>query len=229
MLNNDTRTLLKSLLQVNNEMIIEPIMHGCDEFKSILFRANLKELGDDFEPFGIFDATSFLSALELLEQPEISIEGNILTAENELSTMKFVTSGVSTLGDVQINPKVIDTTLDIPTILDFTLDNELITKIKKSASVFKTFDTIFLINTPKGTEIKMGAKDSFSKSNNSFSIKVETDISTSNEFELAIPLDGLLKVPGMDYNLMVKYNEEKDAYRIVLDNKLLTFVMSLKK
>lgn len=229
MINNDTRTLLKSLLQVNNSMIIEPTMHGCDEFRSILFRANLGELEEDFEEFGIFDTTSFLSALELLEEPTISIKDNLIVANDEYSTMNFVTSDPSTLEDVQINPKVIDSTLAIDTVLSFPFGTELINKIKKSAGVFKTFDTVFLINTPNGTEMKVGAKDSFSKSNNSFAVSMDSDINVNKEFELAIPLDGLLKIPPMDYELHVKYNEAKDAYRVVLDNKLLTFVMSLKK
>lgn len=231
MITNETRTILKSLLSVNNEMIIEPTMHGADEFKSIMFRANLNRLEDDFEEFGIYDTASFLNALELLDNPEITLEdnGSMIKAKDSNSEMKFVTSPPSSLDSVQINPRVIDSTLKIDTILEFSFDTELINTIKKTAGVFKTFDTAFLINSEEGTFLKLGAKDSFSRSNNSFSVKVDTVINTEKEFELAIPLEGFLKFPAMEYDFKVKHNEEKDAYRVILENELLIFLLSLKR
>lgn len=229
MLNKDTRGILKSLISVNNSMIIEPVMHGCDEFKSILFRAKLTELEEDIQEFGIFDMGSFLSSLDLLEDSVVTLDGNTITATDNTSTLKFITSDVSALENISIKPTIIDSTLKVDSALEFNFGAELIGRIKKASAVFKTFDTLFIIKTANSVQLKMGTKDSFSKSNNSFAINVEADLDIGKEFELALPLESLLKIPAMDYTLLVKYNQEKDAYRVVLENALLVFVMSLMK
>lgn len=229
MINKDTRGILKSLISVNNSMIVEPVMHGADEFKSILFRANLNELEEGIQEFGIFDMSSFLSSLDLLEDATVELDGNTITATDATSTLKFITSDISALEDIAIKPSIIDSTIQAPSTLEFNFGSELLTRIKKASGVFKTFDTAFLICDEGNVEVKLGSKDSFSRSNNSFAISVEPDMNAGRNFELAIPLESLLKVPGMDYTLQVKYNEAKDAYRIVLNNTILTFIMSLMK
>lgn len=229
MINKDTRAILKSLISVNNSMIIEPTMHGADEFRSVLYRANLSELEDDIQEFGIFDTTAFLSSLDLLDEPVISLEGNMISASDANSTLKFVTSDVSALEDIVVKPAIIDSTLKANSVMEFTLTAELLGRLKKASGVFKTFDTLFIVKNDESTQLKMGSKDSFSKSNNSFAINVEPTLDEGKTFELPLPLESLLKVPAMDYTLQVKYNEAKDAYRVVLENALLVFVMTLMK
>ncbi len=229
MLSKDTRSIMKSMLGINNSMIIEtPAIYGKDEFNSIFYRMNTSQLEtSDIDEFGIFDCTSFLSALDLLESPEIKREGNLIVAKDENSVMKFVTSDVSSLEDIQINPKVIESTLAVDSVLEFTFGVQALTKIKKASATFKTFDTVFIIKDKDGLQLKLGTKDSFTKSNNSFGMKFETDIDNSSDFEIALPMESLLKIPSMEYSFKIKYNEAKDSYRVVLDNSILTFVMSL--
>lgn len=229
MLNKDTRAILKSLIPINNSMIIEPVMHGADEYKSLLFRAKLNEIEDDIQEFGIFDTSSFLSSLDLLDEAVISFADNRITASDTNSTLTFITSDISALEDITIKPSVIDTTLIVDSIVEFGFGSDLLARIKKASGVFKSFDTLFIINNGKNIQLKMGTKDSFSKSNNSFAINVDTDVNTGKEFELALPLESISKIPSMNYTLHVKYNTDKDAYRVVLDNTLLTFVMSLMR
>ncbi len=229
MLTNETRTLLKSLIPINNSMIIESVMHGSDEFKSIIFRANLDQLETGIETFGIFDTANFLGSLDLLEDPEVTIVDNSIVATDATSTLKFITSDPSSL-DIDINPKVIDSTIAVGSVLEFSLTSDLLQKIKKASAVFKTFDSLFIIKEGEKINLKLGAKDSFSKSNNSFSTVVVPSLDESEkDFELAIPLESVLKLPVFDYELLVKYNAEKDVYRVACENALLTFILSLKK
>lgn len=228
MLTNETREVLKSLIPINNTMIVSSEMTGTDEFKSILFKADLGQL-EEIEEFGIYDVTSFLSALDLLEEPEIVLDGNLITAKDSNSSLQFVTSDVSSLEDVHIKPSNINTTLDIESILEFTFNSDALNKIKKSANVFKTFDTVYVVKEGSTVQMKLGAMESYNKSNNSFTLNVDATLETSKDFHIAVPLETLMKVPAMDYNFMVKYNEERDTYRVVLENQLLTFLMSLKK
>jgi hypothetical protein len=88
MLNPKVREVLKSLIPINNQMIIAPEMTGADEFKSIVFKVDLQAVDPDIKEFGIFDTTSFLAALDLLEDPEIEFDEthHVIKAKDENSS-----------------------------------------------------------------------------------------------------------------------------------------------
>jgi len=230
MINEATRSILKQLKAVNNQMILSNETYGCNEFKSILFKADLALAGDNIpEEFGIFDMTNFISALELLEEPEVSYDAStkVVTAKDGNSTLQFLTSTPDSLDNVQINPKLISSTVAAESVFECQITDGHLKQIKKAQGVFKNFDTLWIDNTNEAM-MKLGTKNSFSKSNNAFSIKLEAGINTK-EFSISLPLESLMVLPDMDYTLRVKYNSERDAYRVVLDNPLLTFVLSLQK
>jgi hypothetical protein len=231
MLNKKSRDVLKALIPINNQMIISPEMTGADEFKSIVFKVNLKSIDPDIEEFGIFDANGFLSAVDLLEDPVISFdsEHNIIRAQDESASMEFITSLVSSLSDVDIPVSNIDTTLGAPSVLVFKVDTDLLAKIKKAMGVFRTFDTLYITKQNSNVELNLGTFNSFSKNNNSFGIKVPSTVATGDDFEIALPVDSLLKLPSMEYTCKVKHNAKKNAYRVVFENELITLVLSLKK
>ena len=228
MINSNTKELLKQLLPINNQMIIQNTMTGADEFKSLLFKANIGAIDDIPEEVGIFDTANFLAAMDLLEDATVTLKNKMLTATDGDTTLQFLTSDVSSLDDVQVDVKKIDTTVAVPSTLEFMFTDEIVKKVKKASAVFKTFDTLWVINENRTTEIKLGTKNSFSKSNNAFSIKLDTTLNLGKEFSIALPIDSILKVPSMEYTFCVKYNEKRDAYRVTLENELLTFVMSLQ-
>ena len=228
MLNNNARTVLKSLIPINNSQIIEPVSYFRDEFKTIIGRVNYEEIDSEIkDEFGIFDTANFLGSLDLLEDPKITLNNNQIIADDGVSKLTFITSDISSL-DIDVKPSLIDRTLEAKSVLELDIDPALLGKIKKASSVFKTFDTLFIINKDNETEFTIGAKNSFSQSNNAFTTKVQSNIS-EKDFDIALPLESLLKIPSMDYKFIVKYNEEKDTYRIALTNEILTFILSLMK
>ena len=229
MITKDTRSILKNLIPINNSMIVEPVMHGTDEFKGITFRANLDIIEDDIQEFGIFDMSSFLNSLDLLEDADVSLDGNRIIAQDKDSKLEFITTDPSALEDVAGNPRVIDSTLNANSAIEFNFGSEMLNRIKKASGVFKTFDTLFVLKNGNDVSLKMGTKDTYNKSNNSFAISVDTTLATDKDFEIALPIESLLKIPAVDYNFIVKYNEEKDIYRVVVQNDILVFVMSLSK
>jgi len=229
MLNQEVQSLIKKLIPVNNQMIITKNMLGRDEFRSIIYRANLGLLDSEIEEFGIFDVSSFLSALELLDDATITLDDNLINATDGVNSLQFITSSTESLDDIHVNESNITTTLAFDSILEFEMTSDIISKIKKASNVFKTFDTCYIVKKGDDVSIKLGIKDSFNSSVNTFNIRIDPKLSTSQEYELAITLESILKIPESDYNLMVKYKESADAYRIVLENKLLTFVLSLKQ
>jgi len=231
MLTKETLEILKSLTALNNQMIIGNTQLGQDEFESIIFRCDLSKIDDIPEEFGIFDTSNFLMAMDLLEDPEVVLKDKVLTAKDENGTLEFLTSDISSLEDIHVDERKITTTVQIPSVLEFEFDTDLIQKIKKASSVFKAFDSLWISNNGFAgkTELKLGTKNSFGKSSNTFKINVDADLETGHEFQIALPIESILKIPSMDYKFSVKYNKERDTYRVVLDNALLTFVMSLQR
>jgi hypothetical protein len=226
MLNKEVREFLKDLIPINNSMIISDTMTGADEFKSMIFKANLGKL-DKTEEFGIFDMAVFLQALDLLEDPKISFDNETsrIKAEDGTTALEYITSDVSSLDYIQIPVKAIDTTVAVPSVYSFGLDSSILAGIKKAKAVFKNFDTLHI--NSKTNEISIGNENTFSQNNNTWKSKVQPTIN-NKEFIISLPLDSIMKLPNMGYTLSVNYNEDRDAYRVVVSNELITFVLSLK-
>ena len=210
-------------------MIISSPLYGKDEYNSILFKANIDKIETIVTEFGIYDTPNFLSALDLLEDPSSVLKDGIITSSDADTTLRFIATGVSALESAQVNEKVLETTLEKDSDVEFSFTTDLINKIKKASSVFKTFDTMWLTNDTGRLSISMGTANSFSKNNNSFNVTVPATVSSARDFNLSLPLESIQKVPSMDYTFMVKYNEAKDASRVILENDLFVFLLSLKK
>ena len=232
MLNEETRAVLKNLIPINNSMIIAPTMTGCDEFKNILFKVDLSKIDPDITEFGIFDVSVFLQAMDLLEKPQITFnaEEKRIVASDENTEIEYITSGVSFLDYVQVPVKNIDTTVSANSVVEFSLDSTVLQKIKKVQAVFKNFDTLQINSKENNVQISIGNENTFSKNNNSWKLDIKPDLfnGANSEFQIAIPLESIMKLPLMSYDVRVKYNEKRDAYRIIIDNSLMTFLLSVK-
>jgi len=228
MLNTEARTILKEMVAINNSMIVAPTMTGCDEFKGIIFKLNLDQVDPDIKEFGIFDSTSFLQAMDLLDDPTITLNDNVISAKDANTTIDYITSTPSSLDYIDIPTKNIDTTVAAESILEFGFGTDIINKIKKAKSVFKTFDTLFITNNDGKVNISIGNENTFSKNNNSWSTNIAPTLNTNKDFTIAVTLDSVMKLPVLDLVAKVKYNTERDTYRLVLMNDLITFVLNLK-
>ena len=146
-----------------------------------------------------------------------------------LAGSQYITSDVSSLDYVQIPENVIDTTVAVESTTEFSFSDDVLAKIKKAKSVFKNFDTLFISNNSTGVTLSIGNENTFSKNNNSWTLKLDSTIDQGNEYNIAVPLDSIMKIPQMSYTARIKYNSQKDTYRVVLDNDIITFILSLKK
>ncbi len=225
MLNKKTQQVLKSLLGVNNSMIVSKDMTVVDEFKTLLGKVNLGLLEDDIKEFGLYDAGGFLNAVSLLDDPTIELEENLLKIKDQNTSIEYVITDLSALEDCVVDPEIIETTQNTSSVLDFELTQEVLDKIKKASSVFKTSDALYIISSGGKTTLKVATKESFVSSRNSFSISI--DASSEKDFELPIPLENIMKIPSVGYTVSLKYNQERDAYRVVLSNEIYTFVFTL--
>ena len=78
--------------------------------------------------------------------------------------------------------------------------------------------------------MSLGATNKFNARDNSY--KIRKDAQSTKEFEIKIPVENFKKIPESEYSFEVKYNEARDAYRILMKNKSLSglkIIMSVIK
>jgi len=231
MLNKNTLEILKSITQITNSGIITYPVTTITNAKRDIF-ANIdfqKNEDSSWEEFGIFDLTSFLNAIDILEDPTIEQDGIYIKAHDKNSSIEFVTSLPDILEDFTIDPRVIETTVAAPSVVEVPIDTNLFTKIKKGSSVFKNLKDLFIIKEGDSIYMKTGNKESYTHSQNSYKISLEPTLITGKDFELVIPIENFLSLPLMDFDMKVKYNKEKDEYRLTFENEIFKFILALKQ
>ncbi len=224
MFKQDTREILKSLIPITNKFVIQsPRIVFTDEFKQIVCSFDVSQIEEFKEKIAINDMANFLSAADLLEDPEITIKDRIINIKNSKSSIKYLTSDLKSIDETSY--KVVESTKGVNTIFSFTMSTDLIESLSKAMQVFKTSDTVFIKKEGESVSISLGQNESFNAATNEFSINIE-DYDSSTDFEVKIPAQSLLRIPTLEYNFEVKYNEERDSYRIYLSNQVLEIVLS---
>ncbi len=227
MLNKEAVQIIQGISEINTKAILTyPQTTIRNVTKDVQGVINFDKICEPFDEFGIWDLSSFLSALSILEEPEITMTDNIISAKDEFSSIEYVTSSTNILGDSVTDPEIISSTLAIPAVVEFELSMETIAKIKKGVSVFKNLKDLEFSKVGETFTVKTTNKESFNASNNSFSLTLPAN-TAGDDFSITIPSDNFLQVPSMPYTL--KIHEKAGKYRISMTNAIFEFVLSLKK
>jgi len=227
MLKQETREIFKALIPISNKFIIEsPKTVFTDEFKQMICSLDLEKLGEKIdEPIAIQEIGTFLSAVDLIEDPEITIKDRIINIKNDTSTIRYLTSDLKSM--VKTDYEIIESTKKVNSVLKFELKKDIIETLRRAVQVFKTADTIFIQKDSTGLTIKLGQDEQFNSSSNDFSFKVsDFEDTAEKDYVVKIPVQSILRLPVLDYNFEVKYNKEKDAYRLYLSNSILEIILS---
>jgi hypothetical protein len=233
MINKELRTALKELSGITEGFILNyPQITFTDSGKQIvasLNTAKIDESLEDLPKIGISNISNFLSAVDLINNPEIDYdsETRIFSIKNDDTQIKYLSSDLKSM--TEIDYKIIETTKKVTTALSFNLTKDIIDQIIKASNVFNEMDTVFIEKNNDTVTVSLGVHDNLNAVNNSFSIKIDDYESTDKDFSVKIPVESIKKIPKTDYELDVKYNEERDAYRIFLSNPILEVVLSVIK
>ena len=130
MLNKNTIQVLQSVVPITNSVIISyPVTTIQNETKDVMGNINIEVLGEkQFDEFGIFDLSSFLGAVGILEEPNIEVNNGIITAKESDSSIKFVTSSPSSVSDFTTNPKYITSSCAAHSVVEVSISTEMISK-----------------------------------------------------------------------------------------------------
>lgn len=229
MFNTETVNFLKMINNITNSVVLKyPITTGKTESADIAYMFDLSKFDTDgFEnPIGFYNLSNFLNAFNLFEDgAEISLEDNVIKISDDTTSISYLTTSLDVLSQYEFKKEQFDKNDTFPTVLEMELTNENIRKLKNAHSVFSELDCA-LISCGETTELSLTQIGNFKKSSNSFKI-IKDEVATKN-FKIAIPLDTLSKLPQVTYTLKVKYNETKNAYRIILNTETFTLVINGK-
>jgi hypothetical protein len=222
MLNENLRVVLKSLIGLNNTFVIQsPKTVFADEHGSIMVSIDTEALGEELEePIYVHNMSELLGAIELVPDAEIEKDGRVLKISNADTTINYITSDPSIFKEYKYS--VIETTKKVDTVGEFEIDKELLSKLKKSLSIFSNLNNVKIVGNKNGIVINM-VDNSFA-SGNSVEFKISGKV--NKDFEIIVPAETLLKLPATTYKAEVKYNENRDAYRLYLSNTIMEAVVN---
>ena len=228
MLSKATLQIIQGLSLINNKIVLEypqsTITNLTQDIHGII---HLDKTNDSFETIGLWDSASFLAAISVLDEPTISLTDNILTAKDEYSTINYVVSSPSICEDAVTDPKIITSTMGINSDVEVRMDVDLVARVKRGLSIFKTLKDIFFIKEGDVFYLETGNKESFSTSQNSYRLKLTATKIQGEDFKICIPGENFMSLPNMDMEFKIHHKDGQR--RISMSNEIMSFVLSLKR
>lgn len=229
MLNNETIRFLKGISSISNSIIMKyPITVGRTESADIAYMFDLSKLDTDgFDgELGIYNLSSFLNVFGLFQETrDVKISDSIIRISDDRSSANYLLSNPEILSQFSFNKDQFDRSENFPTVLDVDLTVDDIKRLKNAHNVFSELKTL-VIECDENTTFSLMNIGDFKQSTNAFKFTKPT-VSTKN-FKVSLSLETLFKIPVMDYRLNIRYNELKNAYRIILKSDNLSMIISAK-
>lgn len=228
MFNKNVRGIVKALRPISNSVVFRyPETVFCSPSGDVLVKIDISKLDqDEFKEFGIFDVSNFLGILDIFsDDAEITI-GNPIQIKDENSSSTYITTSLEILNQFDKSPEIFKSVDKFPSVLEFVITKDDILKIKSAANTFKELGEIS-INGSDSTLIKLESTNNFNLKTNTFELRKPEK--SSKEFNIKIPVQNFNLIPStMDYNVLVKYNEERDAYRVIFKCALFDILLATK-
>lgn len=128
-LSKETISLLKNFASINPNLVITPgnTLKTITEAKSILASATIAETFD--KTLGIYDLNEFVAALNLVEDPDVTVEDSTVVIAGSNTTVRY------RLADPEILTKPTKNVNMPPADVKVTLTADVVNKIRKAAAV----------------------------------------------------------------------------------------------
>lgn len=194
--------VLKSFSQINASMILNPGEFSViNNSKSVIGEYKF-EKEYDYESFGIYEASEFLTALGAMDKPVIEVDAKSLTIIDGEAKLKYFTTAKDLLPAVPDVGKKF-ATLDCE--LDFTISADKLAFLLKMATILKS-KYLFFETEKKKIRITAGDELTNSSSNN-YAVDISEGIKANK-------LDGAIKIVLADFKIM------PGAYEVKLSSKI---------
>lgn len=229
MFNKESIDFLKSINRISNSIVLTyPVTTGRSEGSDIAYKFDLSKFdNDEFPEIGIYDLAGFLGIFSMFEPDrKVQIVDNVVTVSDSTTSVNYLTTAPSVLTQFTYGIQQFEKTNTFPTVLEMPLTVEDIRKLKIASSNLKELDTAVIRSLDDEVTLELSVLEKFKKSSNSF--KIRKPVSGTKNFSIGVSLETISKIPQVDYTLIIKYNETRDAYRIILKtDAIVGFEMNL--
>lgn len=233
-MNKELTNTLSQLNSITNTVILKyPITVAASEAKDIYVHLDVSQL--DFNAFPDIglnnNLNNYLNLFKLFDDNRtVTYSKDTIEISSGEITSSYITDNVALMEAYDISPDQFQKTEEVPTVcgIDLTVDD--IKKLKAATGVFKDLSEIIIKCQDSEVSMSLGATNKFNARDNSY--KIKKNVSSTKDFEIKIPVENFKKLPESEYTFEVKYNESRDAYRILMKNKALSglkIIMSVIK
>ena len=233
-MNKELTNTLSQLNSITNTVILKyPITVAASEAKDIYVHLDVSQLDfNTFPDIGLNNnLNNYLNLFKLFDDNRtVTYSKDTIEISSGEITSSYITDNVALMEAYDISPDQFQKTEEVPTVcgIDLTVDD--IKKLKAATGVFKDLSEIIIKCQDSEVSMSLGATNKFNARDNSY--KIKKNVSSTKDFEIKIPVENFKKLPESEYTFEVKYNESRDAYRILMKNKALSglkIIMSVIK
>jgi hypothetical protein len=223
MFNEKAVQILTQINGITDSVILKyPKSVAVSESQDMQVLFDLSEIDSDpFPDLGFKDSLgSFLNLVKLFpEGREISVSNNVINVQHENTDSSFITEVIALMDAYDKDAEQFTKTEGAPSVSEFDLTVDDLKKVKSATSVFKDLTEVVFKSQDGDMKISLAATNKFNAKSNTFSVVKSSK--TSKEFEIKIPVENFKMIPSSEYSVHVKYNSERDSYRIIMLNKSL--------
>ena len=233
-MNKDLTNVLSQLNSITNTVILKhPITIAASEAKDIYVHLDVSQIdSNEFPNIGLNNnLNSYLNLFKLFDDKRtVNYNKDTIEIISDKISSSYITDNVALMEAYDINPDQFQKTEEVPTVCSIELSVEDIKNLKSATSVFKDLSEIIIKCQDSEVSLSLGATNKFNARDNSY--KIKKDSTSTKDFEIKVPVENFKKIPESEYTFEVKYNESRDAYRILMKNKSLSglkIIMSVIK
>jgi len=192
---------LKNFSTINTSMILEPDgFKVINNSKSVIGFCKF-ETPYEYEPFGIYETSEFLTALGAMDKPQVEVNAKYLNIVDGDASLKYFTTAKDLLPTVPDVGKKFDA---LECELEFTITADKLAFLLKMATILKSKYIFFESDKKK---IRLTAGDELNSSSNNYEVTIEEGIKSNS-------LTAPVKVVLADFKIM------PGAYTVKLSTKI---------
>lgn len=218
MISKEFIKVLARLTGITDKAILKyPITTLNSDAIDMIVNINTEKFGClEFQDTGIYELNKFVHMFNLFENPEITRTENAIVFETPGTKSVYTVSDIDVMSSFNQKSSIIESLENYPSISEVSITADTMKQIKTAAGIFSELNVVTIEGKNGDTNVYLDAHNRFNSSNNSF---LKEFLNTSSkDFKLKINVDNFMKIPVEDYTLKIKYNSEKDAYRILFES-----------
>lgn len=224
-----SKEYLNALSKVNgftDKVILKyPITTLASSARDVIAIIDAEALGcDKFEDSGVYELSKFTSVLGMFENPSVAREGNLLKMQEPTRSSVFTLCDLDLLQNYQIPAELITKLDSFPNVAEFDLSSGDLANFKKASSIMSELNALEIKGLNGNTEVFLSFHNRFNSSSNEY--RRDFLGTSTKDFDLKLGIENIQKLPNTDYVVKVKYNEEKDAYRVIFVAQNFTILIS---